>query len=62
MTDLLLFPPSLRRAEAKYEVLDWIADWPFPLEVKKAALSLWSKTYNVQLSQADWAHATGEGT
>ena len=62
MPDLLLFPPSLRRPEAKEEVINWIADWPFPLEAKKSGLRLWAETYNVQLSQADWARATGEGT
>ncbi len=61
MTDLLLFPTAFQRPEAKDEVIEWIANWPFPLEAKKSGLRLWAETYNVQLTQADWARATREG-
>ena len=60
MTDLDYFPPSLLKPEAKDDVLSWLAQLPLPVVAKKPILSLWSKTYNVQLTADDWKLATGE--
>lgn len=60
MPDLLLFPETFRRPEAKDQVLKWVRDWPFPREAKKSALSLWAQTYNVTLSAEDWKYAIPE--
>lgn len=54
MPDLLLFPETFRRPEAKDQVLKWLRDLPLPLEAKKATLTLWAQTYLVMLTQQDW--------
>jgi hypothetical protein len=60
MPDLLYFPETFRRPEAKVQVLKWIRDWPFPLEAKKSALTHWSKSFDVTLTAEDWKYAIPE--
>lgn len=60
MPDLLPFPETFRRPEAKVQVLKWLRDLPLPIEAKKSTLDLWAKTYLVALTFEDWKYAIPE--
>lgn len=60
MPDMLFFPPAMQRAEAIEDVITWVANWPLPREAKKAALTLWAKTFDVTLTAEDWKRAIPE--